>query len=137
MQINTKFNIGQELYVCTDIAAKQNQCSICHGYGKVTIKYESFICPKCQGASAHQQKEYKPEKIRIHKIRASASTNNIGVKYSYFDETGKRRNIAESKNLLFTTQGEAQARCNELNEENKTMLSQLKELKGITDNGKR
>ena len=118
MQINTRFNIGQELYVCTDIAAKQNQCSICHGYGKVTIKYESFICPKCQGASARQPKEYKPEKIRIHKIRTSASTGgNVSVKYTYFDDMGKKRNIAESKNLLFATQEEAETRCNELNKE--------------------
>ena len=65
MQINTKFNIGQELYVCTDIAAKQNQCSICHGYGKVMIKYESFICPKCQGASAHQPKSISQRKLKI------------------------------------------------------------------------
>ena len=118
MQINTRFNIGQELYVCTDIAAKQNQCSICHGCGKVTIKSESFICPKCQGASAHQPKEYKPEKIRIHKIRTSASTGgNVSVKYTYFDDMGKKRNIAESKNLLFAAQEEAETRCNELNKE--------------------
>ena len=39
------------------------------------------------------------------------------MKYTYFDDMGKKRNIAESKNLLFATQEEAEARCNELNKE--------------------
>ena len=119
MQITTKFNIGQELYLCTDLAAKHSQCYICNGTGKITYKYETFTCPKCQGNNTPQPIEFRPKKVTISKIRISVSTggNITHIKYTYIDEMGKKRNIPENKDVLFQTLEEAENKCMELNKE--------------------
>ena len=122
MQINTKFNIGQELYLCTDLAAKHSKCYICNGTGKINYTYETFTCPKCHGNNKPQPIEFKPKKVTIHKIRASVSTggNSTNIKYTYIDEMGKKRNIPEDRNILFQTLEEAENKCSELNKEDRT-----------------
>lgn len=119
MNITTKFNIGQELYLCTDLATKHNQCHICNGTGKITYKYETFTCPKCHGNNKPQPIEFRPKKVTISKIRISVSTggNITHIKYTYIDETGKKRNIPENKDVLFQTLEEAESKCAELNKE--------------------
>jgi len=63
MKIDTKFNLGQKVWVMVpDIirSTKLVKCSACEGKGKVILKDErSYICPNCQGSGKIAVQEYK------------------------------------------------------------------------------
>lgn len=53
MKIETRFSIGDKIYTADPVKfrypTKNVNCDICDSTGKVTIKDQEFICPKCRG----------------------------------------------------------------------------------------
>ena len=50
MKIETKFNVGDVVYVCSnDSTYEIEPCKICEGICVISIKAETFCCPKCHG----------------------------------------------------------------------------------------
>lgn len=80
MQIETKFNVGDTVYVCKNNSTKDLEtCKICDGKGAIIIKDESFCCPKCHGGKftySKRVKKFVPEKRIIKKMIVSVTENN-------------------------------------------------------------
>lgn len=54
MTYSTKYEMGQEVWAVRRGSFHQIvKCLPCHATGKVTIGEEEFVCPKCNGCSAH------------------------------------------------------------------------------------
>lgn len=125
MKLETKFEIGQEVYVCKSNSSYEiENCKTCDGVGKVNIKGKMYCCPECNGAKFTRTnfvKTYVPEKRTIRKIKISVYETNrdTGINVRYETKTPKNGNssIEESKNIIFATLEEAEARCKELNGE--------------------
>ena len=126
MQIDTRFNIGDEVYVCKNRSKKEKElCRICDGIGVITIKGKTFKCPECHGKKTVHTKSVKsfvPEKRTITKVTVSITENNgnqqIFRKYDCKAQTHREEtsSIAEYRNIIFTTLEEAETRCKELME---------------------
>lgn len=125
MQINTKFCVGDVVYVCKNNSTKELEtCKICDGKGAITVKDESFCCPKCHGGKftyTKKVKKFKPEKRIIKRVIVSITENNgntqIHEKYDCETSSGKNRSVALYRNIMFDTLEEAEARCKELIEQ--------------------
>ena len=125
MQIETKFNIGDTVYVCKNNSTKDlENCKICDGKGAIIIKDESFCCPKCHGRKftySKRIKKFVPEKRTIKKVIVSITENNgntqIYEKYDCETPSGKNRSGALYRNIMFASIEEAEERCKELMEE--------------------
>ncbi|MBQ3512543.1 MAG: hypothetical protein IJA32_01915 [Lachnospiraceae bacterium] len=125
MQIETKFNVGDTVYVCKNNSTKDLEtCKICNGKGVITVKDESFCCPKCHGGKftyTKRVKKFVPEKRIINKVIVSVTENNgntqIYEKYDCETPSGKNRSIALYRNIMFYSMEEAEARCKELIEQ--------------------
>lgn len=123
MQIETKFNVGDIVYVCKNNSTKDMEtCKICDGKGAITVKDESFCCPKCHGKKLPYTKKVKkfvPEKRTIRKVIVSVSENNgniqIYTRYETKTHGNRDRSVADYKNIMFATKEEAEYRCKELN----------------------
>lgn len=130
MQIETRFNVGDEVYVCKNKSKKEKElCKTCDGTGVVTIKDKMFDCPECHGKRTIRSKSVKnfvPEKRIITKVTVSITENNGNMQvYRRYDckaqtNRGETSSIAEYRNIIFTTLEEAEARCKELMEEELT-----------------
>jgi RecJ-like exonuclease len=72
MEIKTKFNVNDKLYVI-GVNKKEERCKICNGTGTVLIKKKIFTCPECNGKGREFTKQHweiymsetYPEKINI------------------------------------------------------------------------
>lgn len=125
MVIESKFNVGDTVYVCKNNSTKDLEtCKICDGKGEITIKNESFCCPKCHGGKftySKKVKKFTPEKMIIKKVIVSVTENHgntqIYEKYDCETPSGKNRSVALYRNIMFASIEEAEARCKELNEE--------------------
>lgn len=125
MKIETKFNVGDEVYVCRNNSTYEKEpCKICEGTGFISIKSETFCCPKCHGdkfTCTKRVNRFLPEKRTIRKVIVSVSENDgtIQTYTSYKTKThGNRdRRVADYKNIMFATKEEAVYRCKELNSE--------------------
>ncbi len=123
MQIETKFNVGDIVYVCKNHSIfEEEQCKICDGEGSITLKGKSFCCPECHGNKFTYTKQVKgfiPEKRTIRKVITSVSENNgnIQIHIRYETKSNRHGSIAEYKNIMFATKEEAEYRCKELNGE--------------------
>lgn len=120
MKIETKFNIGDVVYVCKNNSTyEKEQCNICEGKGVITLKGKLFCCPGCHGDKfTHTKKEisYIPEKRTIRKIISLVSENNGNIRIHTRYETKPEGcgNIEEDRNTIFTTKEEVEDRCKEL-----------------------
>lgn len=124
MQINveTKFNIDQEVYIIQKARSKE-PCAACNGEGHIIIEGNRFSCNTCFGTGRLHGKR------KIYQLAGKDTITNIKV-YNYLLNTGGHHNEPKTvvkygfadrsdytEQKLFTTQEEAQARCNELNKE--------------------
>lgn len=124
MQINieTKFNIGQEVYIIQKARAKEPYPA-CNGQGHIKIEGNDFSCTSCYGTGRlyGKKKIYQLlgkdtiTSIKVFKylLNAGGHHNELKtvVKYGFAD----RSDYTDQK--LFATQEEAQTKCNELNKE--------------------
>lgn len=125
MQINTKFCVGDIVYVCKNNSTKDLEtCKICNGKGVININDETFCCPKCHGGKftyTKNVKKFVPEKRVIKKVIVSVTENNgnmqVYEKYDCGTSSGKNRTIPLYRNIMFKSMEEAEARCKELMEE--------------------
>ena len=123
MKIETKFNVGDVVYVCKNNSTyEEEQCKICEGTGNVTLKGKSFCCPECKGNKFTHTKRVKrfiPEIRTIRKVIVSVSNNNgnIQTHTRYETKSNRHGSIAEYRNIMFATKEEAEYRCKELNGE--------------------
>ncbi len=125
MKIETKFNVGDVVYVCKNNSTyEEEQCKICEGTGVVILKGESFCCPQCKGNKLTRTKKvarFIPVKRTIRKVIVSVSENNgnsqIYTRYETKTHGNRDRSVAEYKNIMFVTKEEAEYRCKELNGE--------------------
>lgn len=123
MKIETKFNVGDVVYVCKNNSTyEEEQCKICEGTGNVTLKGKSFCCPECKGNKFTYTKRvtrFIPEKRTIRKVIVSVSNNNgnIQIQTRYETKSNRHGSIAEYRNIMFATKEEAEYRCKELNGE--------------------
>lgn len=122
MKVETKFNVGDVVYVCKNNSTyEEEQCKICEGTGSVTIKGKSFCCPECKGNKftyTKMVKRFISEKRTIIKVIVSVSENNgnIQIYTRYETKTNNNRNksVADYRNIMFATKEEAEERCKEL-----------------------
>ena len=123
MQINTKFCVGDIVYVCKNNSTYEIEtCNTCDGIGVVTIRDKTFCCPACCGQKKTYTKFVKrfvPEKRTITKaiISISSDTCQPHIKYQTMNRKKSKNNVAEYRNIIFDTLEEAETRCKELNEE--------------------
>ena len=105
MQINNKFEIGQEVYIL-----EKRQCSICNGMGKFYYQGYEMECPRC--------KEYKAGRYKVmegsYKITGIKINTRNGVDFSIrYNAEGNKR----PENRVFATYEGAVAACEKLNKE--------------------
>lgn len=125
MKIETKFNVGDVVYVCrNDSTYEKESCKICEGTGVISIKAETFSCPKCHGnkfTCTKRVNKFTPEKRIIRKVIVSVSENNgtiqTYIRYETKTHGNRDRSVADYKNIMFYTKEEAEYRCKELNGE--------------------
>ena len=129
MHIETKFNIGDKVFVCQNNGGYEREtCKICKGNGHVVISGKSFKCPECQGVKYTNSKRtnnFTPVQGEIVKVVTSTTINNgnvqLHVKYIIKEcnkNHGKKdRSIAEYRNIIFYSLEEAELRCKELLEQ--------------------
>lgn len=125
MNIETKFNIGDEIYeIDTKTQYVKETCSVCNGTKKVTLTNSLvYPCPECHGTGV------KPlaKKTEWYVIDTENSTYpktigeiNIRVTKGEVKEiTYSRKKSARliKENFAFATFEEAQAMCDKLNME--------------------
>lgn len=79
MNIETKFNVGDVVYVCKNNSTYEKEpCKICDGIGNVTLKEKSFCCPECKGNKFTYTKKvnrFITEERTIRKVIVSVSNN--------------------------------------------------------------
>lgn len=125
MRIETKFSVGDVVYVCrNDSTYEKGPCKICEGIGVISIKAETFSCPKCHGNKficTKRVNKFTPEKRTIRKVIVSVSENNgtmqTYIRYETKTHGNRDRSVADYKNIMFYAKEEAEYRCKELNGE--------------------
>lgn len=131
MKIETKFNIGDVVYVCKNNSTyKEEQYKICEGTGNVTLKGKSFCCPECKGNKFTYTKrvtKFIPGKRTIRKVIVfiSNSNENIQIHTRYETKSNHHGSVADYKNIMFATKEEAEYRYKELNGEIVKLLNAM------------
>ena len=113
--INTKFDVGEEVYIVKK-ARKEEKCPACDGAGHKIINGHKFTCVECYGTG----KLHKGKKI--YKVTNKDKINRITT-HSYI-ENGELKTVIKYKfqdyneytdKRLFSTLEEAEEYCKELN----------------------
>lgn len=112
MQINiqTKFNIGQEVYIIQKARSKE-PCAACNGEGHIIIDGNRFSYDMCRTDGKVSKIKYETRKKVIDDVRVLNTLKTNIVRYGF-----KNGAVYTEKNV-FATQEEAETRCNELNKE--------------------
>lgn len=117
MEIKTKYDVGQSVYIVnkhTKVLEQSESCDLCFGDGKIKYGSYSLQCPKCNGKGKliKQRKQVDAwEVMPEHKVIAvKISVTNVSVSIRY-----KLENINGSvpEELTFTSEIEAQQFCQE------------------------
>jgi hypothetical protein len=83
MDIKTRFEIGQTVFVLSwSDAFRIRGCDTCARSGKVQINGQEFVCPACQGRSAHRQFAGRAWYVAQH----NAKVGKIGVEVIISEE---------------------------------------------------
>lgn len=124
MKINmeTKFDIGQEVYVIQKARVKE-PCAACNGHGDIIIDGNRFSCTSCYGTGRlyGRKKIYQlvgkdtitSIKVLNYLLNTGGHHNELKIVVKYGFKNGN--DFTDQK--LFATQEEAEARCRELNGE--------------------
>ncbi len=119
LNIDNKFEIGQEVYVIQKVKPK-NICSACNGESYKIIDDNRFACTKCWGDGwiRGKKKIYKVlEGIKtITAIKLYSNDTLSEIKYNLRDEDNSG-SFESVEKYLFATKEEAEVCCKELNEE--------------------
>ena len=130
MKIETKFNLGEEIYqIYYEELNKKAPCTLCDGTGVVEIiggKERMLQCPDCYGRkwvfSGNISKGYKVNtrpmtvsNVLVRRHRTSDQCDKDRTEYMG-DETGIGSGQLCSERDLFRTEIEAQAECDMRNE---------------------
>jgi len=112
MQIETKYDIGDEVYgifLDREFASVPVECDTCDSTGKVELKENKFTCPDCQGKSTQKvaRKEWKilTWERRIYKIEVRKDGAEFQIYYLLTN--GYLMCVSN----LFKTKKEARAAC--------------------------
>lgn len=118
LQIDNKFEIGQEVYVIQKCRVK-DECPACKGEGQIIVDGNRFSCVTCYGTGRlhGQKKMYQVvgkdiiDKIKTYTYRLNNGTDEVKtvIKYAFRDGT----DYTDAK--LFLTEEEAIAECDRLN----------------------
>lgn len=124
LNINNKFEIGQEVYLIRKVKIK-NPCPACNGEGNKIIDGNKFYCSKCNGEGYlryETKKEYQVIGLKtvtllksITQLQGKELVPKTVITYNVGNECMTLKEVPE--HYLFTTKEEAEARCKELNEE--------------------
>lgn len=121
--INTKFDIGDEIYFIWKIHKRlhKGQCKTCDGSGYILACehcQQKKLCPECKPAIEVQKYYWEwvcyPKSYKIEKINIFIDNKEIEITYENDNYDGS---LFEEK--LFGTVEEAEAKCKELNEKEK------------------
>lgn len=120
MQVDNKFEIGQEVYVIWKVKVKR-PCSACKGEGHKIIDGSKFYCSKCGGEGVlryETKKEYQVVGLKevtliktLTQLQGQENKPETDVRYNL----GNMNDVPE--HLLFANGEEAIATCKKLNEE--------------------
>ncbi len=117
IDVNTKFEVGQEVYIIGENIRQvrnESKCPICEGVGTIVYKGHELRCSNCNNGVVlagidHVSMFSIFNRGNITGIRFQyANDNSATTKYKIYG-----RFIPECR--IFATQEEAQARCDELN----------------------
>ena len=124
MQIDNKFEIGQEVYVIQKCRVKKI-CPACNGEGNKIIDGYKFNCTLCTGFGflvSRKKKEYQVVGLNtitlvktITQLQGKELVPQTVITYNVKNEKGNLREVSEHH--LFTNGEEAIATCKKLNEE--------------------
>lgn len=124
LQVENKFEIGQEVYVIRKERVKE-KCSACNGAGHKIIDGNEYYCSKCNGKgySRYETKEeYQVKGLKtvtliksITQLQEKELIPQTVIIYNVDSEGMTLKEVPEHR--LFTTKEEAEACCKELNEE--------------------
>jgi hypothetical protein len=127
MILTSKYDLNQHVVGILSLSTNQKvDCLTCQQTGKVTIKSETFICPKCEGKCLYDkyigERWVVVEESIIGLIRISVRTpeymnviQNLEVEYMLKD-TGIGTGTIWHEDMLWPTREEAQAECDRRNE---------------------
>ena len=121
--VETKFNIGDSVYVVDKHTIRENkECFICNGTGRVQIKSKDYVCPECKGRGILSSKlvsAYTVCDAVVTSIKITKSSNRVCVGYrcsvDYLNFYKKM--FPECDNKIFATKEEAISACEKLNAE--------------------
>lgn len=124
MQINNKFDIGQEVYVIRKVKINV-PCSACNGEGHKIIDGSKFYCSKCSGEGFlryETKKEYQVIGLKtiilvksITQLQGKELVPKTTVIYNVETDNGTLKEVPEHH--LFTNGEEAIKYCELLNKE--------------------
>lgn len=124
MQIDNKYEIGQEVYVIQKCRAKEI-CPACNGEGNKIIDGYKFNCTLCTGFGflvPRKKKEYQVVGLNtitlvktITQLQGKELVPQTVITYNVKNEKGNLREVPEHH--LFINGEEAIATCKKLNDE--------------------
>lgn len=130
MELNTKFDVGRNVYVIRNQSTYKNKlCTMCDGEGSVIAmspidneKRNKIICPECHGRKLVQGdlvNRYSIEETVVTGIKISIREKS-GIHISYkvkADNSKGEVSYPEKENMICGTEQEANAICEGLNKE--------------------
>ena len=118
LQIENKFEIGQEVYVIQKVNQKA-PCSVCKGEGHKIIEGHKYYCSLCCGKgffSFRTNKEYQVIGLKtVTLVKTITQMQGTVVTYNVESEDEKLKKVPEHH--LFTDGEEAIKHCALLNKE--------------------
>lgn len=123
LQIDNKFEIGQEVYIVTERKERIESkctCNVCLGIGIVTYKGYKMNCPKCHGwreivldSKPTIIHSVEDEPYRIVSYRYTVCKDGEFLRYKIKQGYGKEKSVTEEE--IFAMREEAISECDRLN----------------------
>lgn len=117
LQVPTKFQLGQKVYIIKQIKPKKI-CPICKGKKKIKYNNKDMTCPECKGFGIIISNKIinivDDRKFTVKVIKTATYEDGFFIVKYKINSDFDILNRAEEN--LFATRKEAQARCNELND---------------------
>ena len=116
LQIDNKFEIGQEVYVIWKVHSK-NECPACKGEGHKIIDGNTYICKKCMGDGWLSDRKKIYQSLGMKTVFAIKTfKNENGSEIRYHVGTNKKQGYLDVlEKYLFENEEEALAECDRLN----------------------